>query len=252
MMADGLNLLKESFQLFLGQRPLFFWLTLVFSLFVAGCCWWLASHYTLLWNRTFRVKLLHHCFCAVASLFSFVFVSTFVCLGFAKTAARDQVSRWGAQLILDVKWRDETFNLARNKVWNLGIEHPNAWTDPHFIPATQFQSRLAVATVFTTQAAENFLALHPFLGAVLHLDIRRAEELAKKDMDSFFNQGGNTYYDTRSVELISRYLIWSLDQQTPRLSFLFRLGLVVGFLFIQSLPFGLIGIAAYKDIKVES
>ncbi|CAI9086099.1 hypothetical protein A7K93_07210 [Candidatus Methylacidiphilum fumarolicum] len=252
MIKDGLNLLREAFFLFLYQRPLYFWLTLLFSFFLAGFCWWLASHYTQLWNRTFKVKLVHHFFCGIASLMTFIFVSTFFCLGFTKTAGRDQINRWGYELVRNEEWENRTFEQARRAVWNLGIEPAYEWTNPHIIPTTTYQSRLTVATIYVSNATKSFLSMHPFLGKILDLNITKAETLAKKDMDAYFALGGTTYDDRRAIGLISSYLIWSLDQQTPRLSFLFRVLLVVLFLFTQSIPFTLIGIAAYRDIKIQT
>src|SRR5579875_1142137 len=120
MINDGLNLLREAFFLFLYQKPLSFWLTLLFSFFLASFCWWLASHYTQLWNRTFQVKLIHHFFCGIAALMTFIFVSTFFCLGFTKTAGRDQINRWGYELVRNGEWENRTFEQARRAVWDLG------------------------------------------------------------------------------------------------------------------------------------
>jgi hypothetical protein len=63
--------------------------------------------------------------------------------------------------------------------------------------------------------------------------------------------GKSTYPAERAVDLASAYLQISLAEQAHRIVLMGRVVVLLGFLLLQAIPFGIIGYAAYQDLNIR-
>lgn len=64
-------------------------------------------------------------------------------------------------------------------------------------------------------------------------------------------EGRSMYPAERAVDLASVYLQISLAEKAHRVVLIGRVGVFIAFLLLQAIPFGIIGYAAYQDIKIK-
>lgn len=258
MLGDLIAVTGACILLFLVEATGQFVLTGVAAALLAGGCWWLASNYTKLWNLLFHANPIHHLFCGIAALATFVGALLFFALSHAKAAGEGFVDRWAASLRINEGWKRATFQDARKTVWQLGQEphDPSLWQDQSggpTIPLTSPNTKFTIAKIYAKSAAQNFQRMHPFLSWMLSVRITEAEEAVSQDVQQYLSAAPPVIYpDTRAVAIVADYIKQELDQQTPKLVPRLRLILLLLFFAVQSVPFTLIGWAAYQDIQVRT
>lgn len=254
MTSDFLSLVISCIALFSSRDSRLFAATVVGGIVLAALCWFLCTVYTHLWNRRYRLTFANHVFCAVASLLTFLFVLTFASLAYTKEAALTRIDLWHIQLKSDAAWERSTFAKAYNRVKDLGIEDfsnvPPPDTPGVVIPVTRDESRQTAASTYANAACENFDEMHPFLSKIVWSRAEIPAEVVLADIRQWL-QTNQVYPTDKAVELAAEQIKAGLDPQTPRVVYLSRLALIVLFLLVQALAFGLIGWAAYTDIKVS-
>ncbi|VVM07158.1 hypothetical protein MAMC_01458 [Methylacidimicrobium cyclopophantes] len=258
MLGDLLAVTTSCILLFLVEATGQFLLAFAAAVLLAGGCWWLASNYTKLWNLLFHANPIHHFFCAVAALATLASALLFFALSHAKTAGTQFVDLWAASLQANQSWKSSTFEEARKTVWQLGQEphNPALWQDQSggpIVPLTNPNTKFVVAKIYANGAARNFQRMHPFLSWILSVHVRTAEEAVSRDVQQYLNVQPNAVYpDTRAIGIVADYVKKELDEQTPKLVPRLRLILLLLFLAVQSVPFTLIGWAAYQDIQIRA
>jgi hypothetical protein len=70
------------------------------------------------------------------------------------------------------------------------------------------------------------------------------------DVKNYFETVSRSYPPPRAISLAASQMKKELDIQVPRVVTIFRSIAVGLFIIVQLIPFGLIGFAAYNDIKV--
>ncbi|QSR84209.1 hypothetical protein [Methylacidimicrobium sp. B4] len=255
MIGDLITVTSSCILLFLLEATGQFVLACAVAVLLAGGCWWLASHYTKLWNLLFHASPIHHIFCAVAAAATLLGALLYFALSHAKTAGEQFVNLWAASLQVDQAWKSSTFQAARKTVWQLGQEphDPAKWYDElgaPKIPLTNQNTTFVVAKIYAKGAARNFQRMHPFLSWILSVRTGAAQEAVSRDVQQYI-QVYSIYPDTRAIEIVANYIKRELDAQTPKLVPRLRLILLLLFFAVQSVPFTLIGWAAYRDIQVR-
>ncbi len=222
---------------------------------LAALCWWVCSIYSRLWNKSFRVASLHHFFCFLAALLTLAATVCFVALRHAHEAASVSVRIWEEQLKWDQVWAAKTFNAAYDKVNKLGIEDFTNYPAPpegNSIPATNERSQFECARTYARSAAAHFATNRPCLSSIIQARSEVPAEVLKKDITDYFATQGKTYPATKGISLVAAEVKAGLRMHLPRVVTVFRATLVGIFLAGQLLAFGLVGWAAYRDLKAHT
>jgi hypothetical protein len=254
MLLDLLSLLLGCIAIFWAKEPALFGITVLTGAILAAFCWYVCSVYTHYWNRKFRVTLTHHILCGFASICTLVFVVLFVSLYYTKDAALASIAVWQLQLNQDNEWAEQTFATAYDRVKELGIEDfsnaPPPGSPNSLIPTTQDESRQTAASVYADEACNHFDTSRPFLSKIVWSSPGVPSETIFKDTVEWF-QTNNTYPPSRAIDIAATQIKEGLDPQVPRVLHLSRAAVAILFVLAQAIPFGLIGWAAYTDIKVR-
>ncbi len=226
--------------------------------FVFSAIWWvIASHYSSLWNLRFKIKPIHHVLCFFAALCAFGFTLVFISIKYTEQAAIITISMWRTELISDQGWSQATFRTAYREVKALGLEDFTDYPAPdqggHLIPLNHLESRTKSAEVYAHSAIKNFQLNHPFLSRILNVRSSIPSTVVDQDVNDFFRvKLGSVYPVERAVDIATTEIKGSLQAQAARVVLYARILLVFLFLLIQIIPFGIIGYAAYKDLRIRS
>jgi hypothetical protein len=254
MVLDLFSLLLACIGIFRSREPAFFALTLLAGGVLAALCWYVCSIYTHYWNRKFRVTMTHHILCGFASVCTLIFVVAFFSVNYTKDAALMSIEAWQLQINVDSQWSEQTFATAYDKVRELGIEDFSAAPPPgspdSFIPTNRDESRQMAASVYANEACNHFDASRPFLSKIVWSSPGVPSETIFKDTMEWFQTNPN-YPPARAIDIAATQIKEGLEPQVPRVVYLARMAVVTLFVLVQAIPFGLIGWAAYTDIKVR-
>jgi hypothetical protein len=254
MFWDLLSLLFGCVALFKLKEPGAFGLTVLLGIVLAGLCWYLCSVYTRLWNKRFRITLTHHVLCGFASICTLLFTILFASLVYTKDAALASIALWQTQLSADEMWGERTYSKAYDRVKELGTEDFSSAPPPgipgSFIPTNSDEARETAASVYANEACRHFDTKRPFLSTVVWSSPGVPSETIFQDVRTWHLKNPN-YPPSRAIEIAATQVRDGLNPQAPRVIYLSRLSVAGLFVLIQMIPFGLIGWAAYRDIKVK-
>jgi hypothetical protein len=254
-LQDFLALIGAALAIFASSERAMLIGVCIGGLALAGLCWWVCSIYSRLWNKSFRVGSLHHVFCALAALLTLAATVCFVALRHAHEAAEVSVRIWEEQLKWDREWASKTFNAAYKKVKTLGIEDFTNYPAPplgNSIPATNERSQFECAKTYAGSAAAHFATSRPCLSSIIQARSEVPADVLRKDITEYFATQGKTYPATKGISLVGAEVKAGLRVHLPRVVKVFRSILVGIFLAGQLLAFGLVGWAAYRDLKAHT
>jgi hypothetical protein len=257
--SDALSLVGQAVNVFTSHRGEFT-ITLVIAIALAAVGWVVASNYSRLWNLRFRTTFGHHILCLLAALCTLVFVLLFASLKYTKQAAEIAIDRWQDRLTHDEAWSYETCKLAYYEVKKLGPELFNSEKSRLddrqrycYISSSHPQMVKKSAEIHANAAVRNFQIRHPFLSKILWASADIPAKSIDRKMTEFFQRNrGKDFNLQEAVTLAGEEIRSGLQTQTPRVVTVARTVLVVLFLVVQLIPFGIIGYAAYKDLKVTT
>jgi len=252
---DFLSLLGAALTIFAASERAMLTAVCIGGVVLAALCWWVCSIYSRLWNKSFRVASLHHVFCAMAALMTLAATVCFVALRHAQEASEASVRIWEEQLKLDKVWAAKTFSAAYDKVKALGIEDFTNHPAPPLgesIPATNERSQFECARTYARSAALHFATSRPCLSSIIQARSEVPADVLKKDITDYFATQGKTYPATKGISLVAAEVKAGLRVHLPRVVKVFRIMLVGIFLAGQLLAFGLVGWAAYRDLKART
>jgi hypothetical protein len=253
MLMDLLSLLLGSVALYAAKEPGSFRLVLAAGIVLAALCWYVCTVYTRLWNRQFHITVLHHVVCGFASACTLLFVIVFASLSHTKEAALVSINLWQLQLKADQTWEKATFAKAYHNVQDLGTEDFSKAPPPEspgsFIPTNSDKARQTAASTYANEAAKHFDLHRPFLSKIAWSSPGVPSEIIFADVRAWHAHNPN-YPPSRAIDIAAFQIKKGLEPQAPRVVALSRVSVAALFLLVQSIPFGLIGWAAYRDIKV--
>lgn len=229
--------------------------TLAAGVSLGVLCWIACSYYAYFWNLRFRITLTHHMFCGIATLLTMLFTLTFVSLKYTEQVAKAIVLGWQQiEILNDSSWKHATFRKAYEEVKALGIEDFTQYPHPdqggNLIPVSRKESQETSARVYANEAVQHFKKSHSYLSMILKTDSDVPTEVIYKDNAQFFvDHPGQTYPLENAVKLAADHIRQGLEPQAVRVVRVSRGVLAVLFLLVQGIPFGLIGFAAYRDLK---
>jgi hypothetical protein len=256
MSQDFLSLLKGCVVFFASHSLFEFLQTVAVGLLMAAVCWWACSRFSRLWHLGYRIAFWHQIFCFVAALFTLIFTIVFVALQYSKQAADASVQKWEAQINVDRVWAAEVYAQAWEKVKASGLEdftnYPAPSQPKSKIPLTKDGSIRITAMVYTRAGLEHFVQNRPFLSRIISAQANIPQQMLNADVKAHFAAGNNSYPVHRAVELVARETKAQLETQLPRVVTTLRIIEVVLFSLLQLIPFGLVGFAAYRALKVTT
>lgn len=254
MLLDFGVLIWACVPIFMLKEPASFRIAVLIGLVLAALCWYLCSVYTHMWNKRFRITAIHHVFCAFASGCTLLFTVMFASLFYTKDAALLSVAAWQFQLNQDASWAEKTFAKAYGQVKDLGTEDFSAVPPPGsanaFIPTNSDESRHTAASVYANEACRHFDKKRPFLSKVVWSSPGVPSDVLLQDV-KLWHESNPTYPVSRAIEIAATQVRAGLTPQVPRVIYLSRIVVSCLFLLIQAVPFGLIGWAAYRDIRAQ-
>ncbi|MFD2570169.1 hypothetical protein ACFSUS_05955 [Spirosoma soli] len=226
-------------------------LTFAAAVGITTLCAWVCLHYVQLWNKRFQLTMTHKVLTALACTLTFFFVLAFAGLAFMKEVTLARITIWQATIKIDPVWSRETLHKTYESVKKIGKEDFSNFPSYEVgVPISQSESKLIVAETYSNEACKNFDAQHPFLSKVVWASPNVPTRIVQEDVEAYFkNKQGQVYPTERAVDLAADHIKTQLTQQAPRVVTLSRIGLVIAFLLVQLIPFGLIGYAAYTDIR---
>lgn len=255
-LIDLVKLLLISISLLAKDRNAFI-ITLLAAFVIAGLSWYLCNNYVKLWNKRFRLTRTHQFLTIIASLLTFFFVLAFGGLKYMKEVTTFIVTIWeGFEIKSDQSWSNATFKKAYYEVKDLKTEDFSRAPAPeqggNTIPASGKSAKETAAKVYAVEACEHFDTEHPFLSKIIWSDPDQATANITQDVVAYFDQNaGSVYTVDKAINIAADTIRTELDKQTPRTVTLSRIALVVFYLFVMAIPLGLIGYAAYKDIRIR-
>lgn len=236
-----------------GTTMLLLWI--VVALGFSALCWWICTHYTKLWNKRYNVRQGFHIICSISAIITFLAVLSFVGLKNTKLVAEKMVEEWEYDVVEDGELQNDSFIMAYEAVDDAGLENMNGFPPPcsggDQVPMKYKETQLLVSSIYAGNACDDFHIEYPFLGWFLKADKGVPTELIAADQEAFFKDRfgfATTYPLERGFKLGVRHISNQLQEQTPRIVKVTRLWLVLVFLAIQLIPFGIIGFLAYKDL----
>jgi len=254
-LSDICSLLARCVSLLELREPRDFLLTLLTGVGLAASFWWACSLFSRLWNTRWQLTLLHHALCALAALLTFTTVVLFTSLRFAKDAALLSIELWQSEINRDSMWERQVFREAYDKVKTLGTEDFSGYPLPsaggNTIPVSHPESRFRVAEIYADASCKHFSDHRPILGRVVWPPTSSVpRDVILNDVNDWFQQKHEPYMADQAVSLAAAQIKGKLESQAPRVVYVSRLILFGIFSMAQAVPFGLIGYAAYKDLKV--
>ena len=255
-LSELFNLLAKGVSLLALNRSALS-VTLLAAFALAGLSWYLCNNYVKLWNRRFRLTATHQVLTVIASILTFFFVLAFSGLTYMKDVASTIVSLWeGYEIKADSQWSNATFKEAYYKVKDLKTENFSNYPSPenggNAIPASKKTAQETAAKVYATSACDHFNQEHPFLSKIIWSNPEQSAGNISGDVVNYFEQNpGSTYTTDKAISIAADTIKTQLSQQTPRTVTLSRIGLLILYLLVMAIPLGLIGYAAYKDIRIQ-
>jgi hypothetical protein len=239
-----------------------FLITLIVGALLGALTWWVARYVALSFNRHFSFKPQYHAFCAVAAGLTIVFALLFVALRYTGSAAWEIVNDWEVSLGNNSTWAESTFRKAYEAVYELrdadGKQLEDFTNHPHpemgkatLIPTDTDEAKQTAAAIYAIRAVDNFRENHPLLSAILWANSESAQSTIFADMDRYFKAsgGGGTYRAKDAISLAGNEIQRQLAKQVPRVVLIARSVLLVLFLIVQAITFGLLVRSALADIK---
>jgi hypothetical protein len=256
--SQALDYVMECVRLSARHSPGGFFLTVIVAILLGGLCWYAATQYTKLWNLRYTPTLVAHVLCGIAAVLTMLFTIAFASLDYAKDIALDHVNRWNRAINRDDKFLNDTYVGVYYAVKGQGVEHfdqrnppPN---DPHStIPMNSQQTRVFVGKFYADAAVTHFRKTNPLLSRMIWPGNASVPvEVIHQDMNNFFN----THHDPKDhynlnhgVDIAADLFRKNLVTQTPEVVTKTRWRISLLFILVQLIPFGLIGYAAYEDLK---
>ena len=252
-LPDLLSLLSQCIHLMPSKT---FALTLVASVVLAGACWWFCTNYAKLWNLKFQVTFFHKVLCTFAAVLTLVFTIVYVTLGWTQDVARNDINAWYADIQRNGNWSNETCGKLYYTIQKQGRENFTGFPPPTQrgckVPLNFMESRVTAARLVGTGACEHFQARYPFLSRIVWADQNAPVRSVGSDIQHWFAANPNKEYQLNDgVKLAADTIRHDLEEQTPRVVHTARTIAVLAFLFVQAIPFTIIGWAAYRDLQTS-
>lgn len=257
-----MNLVRDIFLLqincivqYMLREPGAFRLTLVIAVLFAAGMGVACGGFARLWNTRYRISAFHYLLCILSAAIAFCFTLCAPSLKYTKEAALVSIGVWRVAISLDSTWAAKTFKDAYDSVQATHTENFTGFPPPGSpvarIPVNHSESRLAMAATYANGAVSHFQHNLPFLSLAVWPHAKLPAAVVRADVDGWDFRRSD-YPVGRAIDITATQIKAQLEPQAPRVVWLMRLLVVILFLIAESIPFGIIGRAAYRDIRITT
>ena len=233
------------------RTPAVFQVCLVLALLLGGATFWGCIRSIRLWNQTYQIPWWSYLAASFASVIVFGGTILLPSSGLIKDAAISLIEDWSKRLPRDRRWTDDTFKEAKRQVVKLGLEEPASY-QKETIPVNHEESRKVAARTYAQAAVAHFREHNPLLSKLLSPRATPTEDEIYDDVRVFFEKNpGKKYGVEQAIDLASENLRQDLQKQAPKVVVYARGLVILSVLLLTALPFALVGINAYRDIRVH-
>lgn len=230
----------------------------VYILIAAGfsaLVWWACTHYTKLWNRVYEVTPSFHILCGVASVITFGATLGLIGLKNMRPVAERMVAEWADEVVDDDALSQLCFRDAYYAIKDAGLEDMRGYRTPesggNLIPISRKETQILVGEIYAGNACRDFSTCYPLIGHFLKAEEGVPAEIIAQDVNQFFRVGrSRTYPLEQGFVLAVEKISSDLQSQCGRIVRTCRSWLILLFLLVQLIPFGLIGYLAYKELTL--
>jgi len=220
----------------------------------AGLIWFIASIFSRAWNTRFSLNLGHHLLCTFAAFVTLFTVVAWTALSQAKVVATQMIDGWKIHVTNDGPWQNETFAKAYYSIRDLKIEifteaHPPPESGGNLVPLVKEKSQVVWASTYANGALDHFASHQPFLSLFLWANSKFSQSIVESDVKTWFATNSNTYPAAQAISLVAEETRRQLRNNLENLVAYARGALLILFSSAQTLTFGLIAYAAYKDLQ---
>ena len=227
---------------------------ILFAIALSALIWWICTHYTQLWNRVYEVTPSCHALCGAAALITFFATLGFIGLKNMRPVAEQMVVEWSDDVMEDGELSSRCFRDAYYAIQKSGLEDMRGFAAPEnggeYIPISHRETQILVGQIYAGNACRVFSRHDPCIGHFLKAKDGVPSEMIARDVESFFRSGkGNTYPLEQGFVLAIEKISSDLQSQCGRIVRVCRGWLILLFLMVQLVPFGLIGYLAYRELR---
>jgi len=233
-----------------------FRIVFVAALLLAAGMWVFCSFFSRLWNKNYHLNVWHHVLCFFAAAATFFVVLLYPSLEYLKPFAYASVQSWQSELKRNNTLWSEVSSKCLKTCIAMGIKQqtPETVTVTEITPGGKKISGIKkVSQIYAQAIVDNFALKRPGLRLILSARGRLAQEAINKEIEDYFNANPNRTMATEKIVGKGGDVIrGDLNEQIPKIVPYARAGLILIFLLFQGIPFGMIAIASYRDIRVHT
>ena len=239
--------------LFSGVRYLF--VGAMLGLGIALVLWIACGWFARLWHRGYRLRFWHHLLRSLAALLTFLVV-----LGWSVTSYVVGVTETTEQLCEDLLdegdiWLRQTFAEAYAAVQALGTEHLGSIPDPgapgSYIPLASPAAVQAVADVYARSALAYVGEEAPLLVPFAERGLEAITDELAAALHGGLADTGAAYTREQARVFVMEDVLGGVLAPVRGWLWGVRVKLAAVLFFVQGVAFGLVGLSAYRDIRVQ-
>lgn len=253
-LGSTLNLLVALVKMLQQADLRYFQLVLAGAFLLSAAMWWICSVFSNLWNKQYHLHLWHHLLCFFSAVITFFTTLIFFSIPYLQPFVEFSVNEWKREMEGNMKLWAEAMDQSRKVCEKLGIPQRDPgivtvdWAGPD---GKKIDGMKHVSRIFANTILKDFFDTRPVLSLILWA---RGTEARAAMTESMI-----VYFETHPGQIMSRKLVTDvgtekiredLDRQIPKIIPYARGGLIVLFLLVQAIPFGLVAYSSYRDIKV--
>jgi hypothetical protein len=228
-------------------------IAIVFSLLTGLACHFLYK----LWNKAYKTTITHKIISILSSVLSFFFILLFVGIIFLEDMAKFRIDNWEQTILKNPGFQRVAFEKAYYAVKKTGNEDFTNYPEPgeagSRIPLSKPESIVISAKTTYDETISNFKVQCPLLSQILDVSSKGTKEEITSNVKDFFKDNPNSSYPfDKSIKIAVNNIRDSLKEQAPKIVDLARIILIISFITVQLIPFGIISYSAYKDLKVRN
>ncbi|MBO5595859.1 MAG: hypothetical protein J5917_03685 [Bacteroidales bacterium] len=227
---------------------------ILLALALSAFIWWVCTNYTKLWNKVYKVTPACHVLCGIAAVITFFGTLGFIGLKNMRPVAEEMVEEWSEDVMDNEELSERCFREAYYAIKESGLEDMRGYRTPEnggdLIPISRKETQILVGQLYAGNACQDFAANYPFIGYFIKAHDGVPSEVIAADINAFFqSRKGRTYPLEQGFVLAIEKISSDLQSQCGRIVRVCRGWLILLFLLVQLVPFGLIGYLAYEELQ---